>query len=355
MARPLLHRRWLIGGVILGVAVVLALVWVFHPRAQRVQTTTVKVQSIQEKIYASGTVRPRARQVVMPGALSVPLDHLAVQVGQRVQKGQVLVVGRNAAQAAAVTAAQSAVTQARAALAAAQQSTSPLVPPILAGQPSTQQALAQAQANLAQAEANLAQAQAAYDATVVRAQLAGTVVLANPDGVDNNGNAAPWVEVVSDGKQVVTQVSEVDAVHVAPGMSAQVTSEAYPNQTWSAVVSAKALFAAQTQAGQNGGGQVEVDLKVPSDFPVPLGFQVDVHIVSAAHAHALVIPYQSLTPQGNGYAVFVVNQGRALLRPVTIGITTDTWVEVTRGLQAGDVVVVNPPSTLQNGAAVKVS
>jgi HlyD family secretion protein len=79
---------------------------------------------------------------------------------------------------------------------------------------------------------------------------------------------------------------------------------------------------------------------------------VDVRIISETHTQVPVVPYDALIPNGDGYAVFVYAAGHVRKVAVTLGITTDTVVEITRGVKPGERIVVNPPSNLQDGEAV---
>jgi len=52
--------------------------------------------------------------------------------------------------------------------------------------------------------------------------------------------------------------------------------------------------------------------------------------------------------------VFVVDaQGHARMRSVTTGQRTDGVVEVLAGVSAGESVIVAPPGTLSDGAAIR--
>jgi hypothetical protein len=51
---------------------------------------------------------------------------------------------------------------------------------------------------------------------------------------------------------------------------------------------------------------------------------------------------------------FVVAAGKAQKKTVTLGIEGPDAIQVTKGLVAGDVVVLNPPAALGSGAPVEV-
>jgi len=66
----------------------------------------------------------------------------------------------------------------------------------------------------------------------------------------------------------------------------------------------------------------------------------------------LSVPVTALFRQGEQWMLFVLNDGDAALRPVTIGHRAGLQVEILSGLESGEVVVLNPPEALTDGAAV---
>jgi hypothetical protein len=53
-------------------------------------------------------------------------------------------------------------------------------------------------------------------------------------------------------------------------------------------------------------------------------------------------------------AAFVVREGKAEKVALSLGVEAPDGVQVTSGLAAGDVVVLDPPTTLASGAPVDV-
>jgi HlyD family secretion protein len=53
--------------------------------------------------------------------------------------------------------------------------------------------------------------------------------------------------------------------------------------------------------------------------------------------------------------VFVVEDGRARLRRIRVGISGRGAVQVLDGLQDGDSVIVDPPANLTDGARVRAA
>jgi HlyD family secretion protein len=82
------------------------------------------------------------------------------------------------------------------------------------------------------------------------------------------------------------------------------------------------------------------------------GSELDVQIVVDRAEDALLVPSSAIVAAPVGQAVFLVQDGKARLRPVQIGLTGQEMYQVTDGLAEGDRVIVRPPTDLQHGASV---
>ncbi len=87
-----------------------------------------------------------------------------------------------------------------------------------------------------------------------------------------------------------------------------------------------------------------------------LAYRVRVRIYTDEKNGALKVPRTALF-RGNKqqWQVFSVQNGKAILVPVTLGIINDKEAEITKGLKKGDPVVVAPPKSLNVGDRVTVS
>jgi len=99
---------------------------------------------------------------------------------------------------------------------------------------------------------------------------------------------------------------------------------------------------------------VKVDL--PADVGVELrpGMFARVDFRTGT-TRALRVPATAVVPAGALDRVFVLEDGRARLRLVTVGERSGEEVEVLSGLSAGDVVMTAPPPDLRDGQRVEVS
>ncbi|HET6520862.1 MAG TPA: HlyD family efflux transporter periplasmic adaptor subunit, partial [Geminicoccaceae bacterium] len=89
------------------------------------------------------------------------------------------------------------------------------------------------------------------------------------------------------------------------------------------------------------------------------GFRVVARIVVWQGTDVIGVPIGAVFRPAAGatgagdWAVFVVRDGRARLRPVTLGAFTDRAVEVTSGLEPGEVVLLHPSDRIEDGTPVE--
>lgn len=91
------------------------------------------------------------------------------------------------------------------------------------------------------------------------------------------------------------------------------------------------------------------------DPPIGLGdgYRVAVSIELWRAASVVRVPANSLVPAGEGWGVFVVDGGRARLRALDLGHQGTGAVEVTRGVEGGEVIILYPDERIADGTRVK--
>ena len=99
---------------------------------------------------------------------------------------------------------------------------------------------------------------------------------------------------------------------------------------------------------------VEADNKSGALRP---GSTVQLKIVARTIEHALVIPKQALlkSPEGTPAVMVVDDQGKAHKRDVMTGIDTGDLIQITKGLQPGEIVVTTGAYGLPDGTQVKTA
>lgn len=103
------------------------------------------------------------------------------------------------------------------------------------------------------------------------------------------------------------------------------------------------------------GCQVKVSIENPDESVIE-GFDVDVDVEIGETKEQIAIPVEALIPDSKASSVYVYNSETKTVsvREITFGTTDDTYYQIESGLEEGEFVVKNPPSTLTDGAKVKV-
>jgi multidrug efflux system membrane fusion protein len=102
--------------------------------------------------------------------------------------------------------------------------------------------------------------------------------------------------------------------------------------------------------------QVEVMAWVKNPGELKPGFFAEVTLASETRRGALVVPEGAVQASEKGFVAYVVEDGKARLRPIQIGLRTGTGlVEIVSGVKQGDVVVVEGSDRLTDGLAVQVA
>lgn len=81
-------------------------------------------------------------------------------------------------------------------------------------------------------------------------------------------------------------------------------------------------------------------------------FHVDVEIETARTAGLLCIPVGAVFKEGEGWATYVVRDGRASLTRIEVGRKNEDWIEVRSGLGQGEEVIVYPGDLVRPGSRV---
>lgn len=215
-------------------------------------------------------------------------------------------------------------------------------------------------------DAEFEQAGASYgtarsDVALWQARLAFTRISAPTGGVvttkyiEAGSAVAPnqrLFDIADDTLQVVRlQMSELDVVHIAAGDSVGVTFDALPGIPVAARV--RRVFPAADP--QTRLVPVEVALGAPPvGVAIKPGFLARVEFAVERRPAVLAIPASAVGAAATGSFVYVVDADTLERRSVATGLTSSGFVEVTRGLAEGEVVVVSGQVNLQSGTRVQV-
>jgi HlyD family secretion protein len=86
---------------------------------------------------------------------------------------------------------------------------------------------------------------------------------------------------------------------------------------------------------------------------IGVDYRVRVRIVTSEKEQAFVVPRSAIFRGADGgWQTFIIRGGRARLQPVEVGLMNDDRVEIKKGMEAEETVVLAPESNLADGAAV---
>lgn len=84
------------------------------------------------------------------------------------------------------------------------------------------------------------------------------------------------------------------------------------------------------------------------------GELVVVRLILGVQENALVIPESAVQPGQNGPFVYLVDNGKAKMQPVTVARQVDAKAVISKGLRPGQQVIINAPQNLRPGAPVQL-
>ena len=212
-----------------------------------------------------------------------------------------------------------------------------------------QSAFAQAKADVAAAKAQLRQKQ-------IIAPFAGQLGIRQIDlGQYVNAGQQAVTLTALDKLYVEFTLPQQQFAAVKVGGEIALTSDVYPSQQFTAKVHAvEPQFDNDTR---NLLVQGELD---NSNLLLRPGMYVNAALTLPAQTDAIVVPATAVQTSAQGYSVVVVRgdnaskQGKANIVAVGIGKRIDNRIQITSGIQAGDVIVITGQNRVQPGADVVV-
>ncbi len=147
--------------------------------------------------------------------------------------------------------------------------------------------------------------------------------------------------------KLVVQVPEkaINQFHV--GQSLAIETEVYPAAHFTGRIS---MIAAQGDAAHN--YPVEITVHNSTANPLRAGMYGSIANLNKVKGQTLAIPRQAIIGSEKQPQVYIIENGKAALRSVAIGATTNEYYEITKGVKVGDQVVTSGQINLQNGTPV---
>lgn len=333
---------------------------------------------------ASGYVTAR-RQATVSAKITGRVDEVLIEEGQKVEQGQVLArLDPVDAQAqfdlasSQLEAARALLADLRVQLAQAERDrkrAEDLVPRKLLSEQSLEQSRAavdslKARMTAQQRQVDVARrgvenAQVGLDNTVVKAPFAGVITvkaaqqgeIVSPISAGGGFTRTGIGTIVDmDSLEIEVEVNEAYIGRVKAGQPVEATLNAYPD--WKIPADVIAIIPAADRSKATVKVRIGIKVKDPRivpDMGARVSFLEEKNVQGETKPlPGVLVPASAVTSVGDGSRVFVVADGKAAARKITLGQSFSDQRQILEGLKSGERVVVAPPETLKDGDRVAV-
>lgn len=391
--------KWLLGSILV-VGVIFGALNGGNNNGPMVQTAKVEMKIIEQSVLATGKLEVAEKQEFFTPVDSTLME-LAVKVGDRVKKGDVLgrldtqelgrlyqqslakLAGLEAQLAKAMTSSDQlnltynqaayekakndlnritqlynegavAVTeleQAKVAFAKAEADYQESLMRVQQG--ATAKEISSLQAQVALGQQEVSQAKERLDLANFVAQIDGVVLFVGKEKGNRVLEGTRILEIGNDSKlEVTANVNEIDAASLRVGQPATLTCTSLPGQVYTGEVTRVAEVAIE-ESNNSGNTVVPVTIQVKGDTSgLKPGYTMDVSIVTKEAKKQLALPFEALVNQNGEKYVFVVQDGRAKKQRVKTEPGNELYDIVVSGLKEGQEIILSPAPSLQDGQRV---
>ncbi|MFO1495041.1 MAG: HlyD family efflux transporter periplasmic adaptor subunit [Lysobacterales bacterium] len=201
------------------------------------------------------------------------------------------------------------------------------------------------------------QGQDADGGVEVRAPVAGVILARLRESAGPVAVGEPLLEIGDPASlEIEVDLLSADAVRVSPGMAVRL-------HRWGGEAPLEARVRRVEPVGFtkiSALGVEEQRVWVLSDFVSPPaawerlgdGYRVDAEFILSAGT-ALVVPGGALYRRAEAWALYVIEDGRAVERSVRVGRRSGLDAEILEGVRAGEQVIVHPDDRVQSGTRVQ--
>ena len=196
-----------------------------------------------------------------------------------------------------------------------------------------------------------------YSASPVKAPISGRVISFVPTIGTMVSQATVVAEIAdTDELEIKVSVAERFISRISMGQTAIVTFDAYPG------VEFKAKVFEVSPVLDKASRTMSVKLRInPPDSRIKAGMYARVRLITDSVKDAIVVPASAIVKREGVPYLFVISSqkdgdtpAKVKLCPVEQGILVDNRIEITKGLIAGDEIVVKGQNLLNDGSNVNI-
>lgn len=214
---------------------------------------------------------------------------------------------------------------------------------------------AEARIRLAEAQLEYTSIRSPFEGLVISkdAEVGETVAPAIFGGSSTRGSVVTIVDPNT--LEVEADINESSIGKITPGLSAEVTLDALPNEKLAAEVRKIVPTADRQKATVKVKVRfLEIDPRILPDMNAKVTFIQKPEAGSKTEAARVTVPKSAIQQRDGKTIVFVFNDGRAISQSVTTGGEFGDRVEIKQGLAGGEAVIVRGAENLTDGSRVKV-
>lgn len=210
----------------------------------------------------------------------------------------------------------------------------------------TDQQLESMKTQLTAAKSRLDRSRKMLDDAVVKSPMSGTI---NARYVELGTLIAPNVplfDIVNGGQlKVIVGVPESKVVSLSKGQKVTLSSSTTPGKTYTGSVN---YIGIKTDRGLN----YPVEIYLDRDSDLRIGMYLKACFSANASRNAILVPRKAVVGSAKAANVYVVENGRAVQREITLGEMVGDKVEVLSGVEAGDEIITAGIMNVADGAEV---
>jgi HlyD family secretion protein len=201
-------------------------------------------------------------------------------------------------------------------------------------------------AALRQTQLAVKTAQKNLDSSAIYAPMAGTVMSLNVT-MGETVSQNMTIMTIDDLSKATIQfyLDASDWTNAKVGYDVSVSFDAISGQTFSGKVTEIKPGLVSTQGSSMVEGTAVLDKSV-DEIGLPVGVEAGIDVISGQALNAVLVPVEALHKlSDNSYTVFVMENGKPVLRTAEVGLQDDTYAEIKSGVQAGEEVTTGVVET----------
>jgi membrane fusion protein, multidrug efflux system len=305
-----------------------------------VSVAEVGTTSTGSTLNLTGTLTPFT-EVVVAAQAAGQITSLNVELGQQKSKGSVLATIDNRLKTLAVESAQLNFDKQKKDLARYES--------LYQGGTVTAQQMDDARMGFASAQIQLEQAKKQLDDATVTAPISGIITDKNAEKGSFTSIGSPIAKMVDISRlKIRMNVSESNVYKLQVGDAATVTSDVAPDKTFNGKIT---FISSKGDDSHN----YAVEVVISNSGKLKAGTFANVVINIPGKASALCIPREALLGSSQDAKVYVVENGKASTRKITVGGGNEQMLFILEGLAKGEQVVTAGQINLIDGQSVKIA